>query len=360
MKCDGPGPAKSLLLTVIALALLALAGAGLPGAHAATPASAISDRLGGTQGAVGPIRADAPPAAGHYYAGGQYNGYQHEPTSVQVKLTTPSALPTSGEFYYVLMSIWDSNGSYDQIGFASDGTDWGFTYSWTAPCASIYYFNDNFVALKPGVTYTFRMTILAGILTFYAYDGPVLVTSLTAPTGGDYFVEHGFYFCNNLAYYDYTDYEEIYDVTQTVPSESFFFQANKQNATPVRNWISFDIGAPGGYEVECHLDNVTIANQGFSLQFATGVQSATLAPGAKTTATIVVQELFADGNVTLAVASVSHVKATLSVTYGPPTFDTKLTIHAGAKAAAGTYEIVVTATDSSSNYTYVDFTITVT
>jgi hypothetical protein len=67
-----------------------------------------------------------------WYAGSQCTwNTSRSAQTVGVTLTTPNSAPRSDEFYYVLLSVFDSAGSYDQIGFSNNHGSWGITNSWT-------------------------------------------------------------------------------------------------------------------------------------------------------------------------------------------------------------------------------------
>ena len=60
----------------------------------------------------------------HTYRNAIYVSFQH---------TIPNKNPSTDEFIYVLISCYDTNGSYDQIGFVAnnDSGRWEIVYSWT-------------------------------------------------------------------------------------------------------------------------------------------------------------------------------------------------------------------------------------
>jgi hypothetical protein len=67
----------------------------------------------------------------HWYAGGvrPWWASTENASTINVSITVPSSAPRSDEFYYVILSAWDNNGSYNQIGFADDYGIWGLSYS---------------------------------------------------------------------------------------------------------------------------------------------------------------------------------------------------------------------------------------
>jgi hypothetical protein len=165
------------------------------------------------------------------------------------ELRVPSNNPKSDEFYYVLASIWDNAGSYDQIGFADDFGIWGLTYSWTSgPCTTpTYNYSPDAMDLVLGTTYDFYVIIQGGDTWFEAYVGSTLVWYLNpaAPTGATS-LSVAYSYCG---YYDYTDYIEVWqtDVSGGYPLYMFTFSQNQwYNGS---NWIAatwnvFNAGTP--------------------------------------------------------------------------------------------------------------------
>jgi hypothetical protein len=185
------------------------------------------------------VNSTAKSYGGHWYAGSVYSGTAALTSWVLTEISVPSATsPDSSEFYYVLLSIWDSAGSYDQVGFAGDSGVWGLTYSYTTGSCSnpTYVYNPDALNLVPGQEYLFAITTVSGPGTWIeAYSvsstgGITLVFSLHAPTGAANpgLEQEGFY----CGYYDYTDYEEVYGTTTYTQPEPY--------------------GAPGGFQWYFH------------------------------------------------------------------------------------------------------------
>lgn len=192
-----------------------------------------------------PPPADGPPTYGtHWYAGSVYLGAPGEATIVYASFKVPVSQPRSDEFYYVLLSVWDSAGSYDQIGFADNYGVWGLTYSWTTgtPDNPTYIYTPDAITLIPG-EYTFSISTSDGFTTFSVVTGscdPATMStlpctgghrfwSLVAPTGGNYLRVQAYSF----GYYGYTDYEEIWDThaSHGSPNFNFFFYNNRWGST---------------------------------------------------------------------------------------------------------------------------------
>jgi|GEM_PF-3986863 len=213
----------------------------------------------------------SPSYTSHWYAGAVWaSSNQVTSTKLTTEIKIPSELPPSGDFYYVLVSVFDNGGSYDQLGISADFGVWGLTYSYTSnACAGspTYYYNPGAISLKPGITYTFKMTFISGTLSFEVFQGTNQVWSLSVKTGGTYFVLANSY----CGYYNYTDYEEVYYTTyQPYPSDSsgagfnFMFPVNKYYSSASfhsASWYAFLSGpAPTGVSTTISKQRVTVLN----------------------------------------------------------------------------------------------------
>jgi len=213
--------------------------------------------------AVGGTRNELPPGfSGHYYAGSVFSDWPRTATTLQVSIRVPHDYTDSGDFYYVLLSVWDNNQVYDQIGFSGDHGTWGLTYADLNNCGTGTDYSPNAMTLSRGVVYTFRMTISSGTVTFSAYIGATQIWTLSRYTGGTAFVLDDFYNCNNQNLYDYTDYEEVYFIqAQQEPSWSFFFSGNQADGGAVTTWSTFYVSNPSDILVYLNGADVTIDNE---------------------------------------------------------------------------------------------------
>jgi hypothetical protein len=144
---------------------------------------------------------------------------------VFAETSVPSTLlPDLREFYYVILSIWDSTGSYDQIGFANDYGIWGLAWSFTTgPCTSLTYHYTPFqFPLRPGQEYLFAITTASAPLMYeeaYTVSTTGAFTLIFALSVNNGVTSPGLeqaagYVCSpTVTYYDYTDYEEVYGTT---------------------------------------------------------------------------------------------------------------------------------------------------
>jgi hypothetical protein len=172
-------------------------------------------------------QAYGPDSSYHWYAGGVYEGANQTATIVETQITVPGgAAPKSDQFYYVILSVFDNTGSYDQLGFANNKGFWGLAYSYTTgSCTSLtYHYSSDALKLTPGATYKFVISIAAtGNLYFRAYLNGTLVYGLHYHNGAEYFSLAARY----CGHYDYTVYEEAYMLTAgAVPNHSFTFSSN--------------------------------------------------------------------------------------------------------------------------------------
>jgi len=218
----------------------------------------------------------APTVRSHWYAGGVIS--PKTPTfqakTVSTQLTVPEANISSetNQFYYVLLSVWDNTGSYDQIGIANAFGVWGFTYSFTDYCAENYYFNPDLFALTPGATYTFTMSLSQGELSFLVYQGQSYVGGLSVVNEASTFNVSTVYSCDGGAYYDFTDYEEVYYTQQKTPDFAMAFAGTMANARTAKMLNFTTPGTPGRVHVFVGPGAVTIANVQFELLYADSSQ----------------------------------------------------------------------------------------
>jgi hypothetical protein len=211
----------------------------------------------------------------HWYAGSVYPWWlsSQSATAIYMSIKVPYSAPKSDEFYYVLLSAWDSAGSYDQIGFSDCYGIWGLTYSWTSgpPTNPTYHFSPNAIALSLGVTYVFNITTEGGVTHFVAYQGSNQVWSLDASTGGTYLVLSNSY----SGYFDYTDYEEVWQtsVSGGSPAFDFYFFDNQWISTGgtsnAATWTTWYASAPSNVAVVISGNAVLVDNPSGTVLFET-------------------------------------------------------------------------------------------
>lgn len=357
---------RTILLGAALVAVLVSAGLATAARSGGSPASTASPSTGQALAAPHPQAILAVPAAAgpaiyssHYWAGAYYSGTSRNVTQLATTLHVPDAVPSSKEFYYVLLSVWDTAGSYDQIGFTNDFGSWGFAYSYTSACAGTYYYNPNQATLHRGESYTFSMGLSAsGNLTFRVAQGNSTVASLTRYTGGTGFLVQGTYSCSAGTYYDYTDYEEVYYSVQQMPSFDLEFQANSAGNVSVTAWSSMG-SPPGGGAIHLAGPVVDIQNEGFWLAFA-GTRDSVKVPSGTTglNLSVVVHRAFAGTNVTLSASGGgSAFGFTFSRSSGAPSFSSAIDVAFVAVSPKVTYTITLEATDSGGSFTYLTLQI---
>jgi hypothetical protein len=352
------------LFTILVVAIFLGSGLAAATASATGPAPSASPAAPSHRGpvrAVSPAPIVAPSSHGapvsplsHWYEGGYYNGTTLAPKLAKMTLKIPDAQPASGEFYYVLLSTWDNAGSYDQIGIANDFGTWGWTWSYTSFCAGSYNYTPNQMPLQRGAMYTFTMTIAKGNVTFVVAQGSHVVGTIVGKSGGTQFSMQSFYSCSGVSYYDYTDYEEIYSTTQAMPSFDFAFTKNFVSNGTVTNWSVFG-SPPSGVATSLHLNTVRVENEGFSVGFLLGGKDHATLPAGTTAyfTNITVTGWFLVGNVSLTSSGLPKGMAlSFGSPKGAPTFSTSVKITLSS-VARGTYDLSLTAQDSSARYTYV-------
>jgi len=243
------------------------------------------------------VRADSTNTAGppsrppldpttHWYAGSIYpssNATQNA-TSIYATIRVPNNAPLPDEHYYVFLSAWDSNKSYDQIGFDAINGSWGLVYSWTTldGGGNLHYHPDNLsqyddeMNLSLGTTYTFSITVQFGYTDFSVYQGGTLVWEELASTGGYYLILSNNYYVNsNYGYVpDFQDYEEVW-LTHTAngaPNFDFYFYNQywvSTNGTSyvAKAWVnytwadpSYNAVIPSGVAVVITDDAVVVQN----------------------------------------------------------------------------------------------------
>ncbi len=169
-------------------------------------------------------------------------------------------------YYPFLVSVYDSNSSYDQVGVIAQYGSWAATTSTThVSLGSTIY--DSFVwnGLQPGY-YWFRMEISKGVVTFTVTteNGSVIV-SKTANTGGDSFsISSAFYdMYTGETHEDYTVFEEVYNATGGVPTFNLFCKESYfvSNGTVESSWTAYrSASVPSEPSVSVNDSSVIIRN----------------------------------------------------------------------------------------------------
>ncbi|MEM4778104.1 MAG: hypothetical protein QW062_01500 [Thermoplasmatales archaeon] len=156
----------------------------------------------------------------HVYIGAIYEGQTNYSNAVSATISFGGKNNLQGNVYYVVLSVWDTNRSYDQVGISSLNGSYFSTYSYTyiTKNGSIeYVYDPHWFPIKPGV-HQVSMHIYSGNVTF-TVDG----RSFVAFTGGNHFVISTNELINSVSYSDLTVYEEIYKFSGVLPEISYNF-----------------------------------------------------------------------------------------------------------------------------------------
>ena len=247
-----------------------------------------------------------------------------------VSLNVPPAPPNYGDAYYVLLSVWDTNGNYDQLGLASwycavgeqsgcngvTGTDaWaiidfeGYTNSNCPPGTSATYGPHLFWNyLSVHSTVTLEMNLASSNLNYKVYNGvgtggTLLWSDHTSDNAANFYIEQteSTYSCwSGGNYYSGSIpgtqlYEEVFNINPThsnqqMPPWDFqYYQMydSGSGVIPDSSWTEFSSSAPtnpNGYWADFTQGTngvVRIANEAFWLSWSS--DSASIAPGGTAT-----------------------------------------------------------------------------
>ncbi len=270
--------------------------------------------------------------------------------SVQITIPAANISAETRQFYYVLLSVWDNAGSYDQIGLSNTFGSWGFTYSYTTYCASGYYYDPDYFTLAPGATYTFTMAFSAGTLYYYVYQGETFIGGLSAATGGTAFDVSSFYSCDNLTYYDFTDYEEVYYTHQVAPDFSFLFTGTQVDGKAPSLGKFETPGTPSRVHLTVSRTLTAIDNELFEMLYTGTSSGLVYLPAGTTTYHFSVEAARLFGTSYLSSCPATTTGWSISGWAGTPSpsFTTTETLHLSPSAAPGTYLEYLSAYDSRS------------
>jgi hypothetical protein len=330
------------------------------GARTSDPASAALPRP-----PFGPLDASAGPAyTGHYYSGADYSGSAVAAQNLSFEMTVPQdSAEAGGDFFYVLMSVWDSASSYDQLGFTDSNGTWGLSYSSTGPCASSYNFSADARALTGGATYRFEMGLAAGNLSFSVAPagGSPLWTRQIHDGASAFYVQNN-YTCNGVPQLDFTDYEEVYRTAGPVPPYAFAFVANSVDGRAEDNWSAWsDQNPPAGVIGVPVGSTVTIENVPFYLAAAAELPAEVGSSSLSYAATVTIDQFGTSSLVTLNLSgSVAGATVAIRPASGIPPFTADLTVNVSASTPApATDPIEIEATDTAGGYARLALTVDV-
>lgn len=195
-------------------------------------------------------------------------------SKVKFQMRIPNHVPGYHEFYYVLLSSFDSAGSYDQLGIACYLGEWNIAWCWTERdiwgFVTEYHYShddDNIadrVVLPKYTYYYFTMEISYGYLTYIVDEigGSDFYWSKTVQTGG-YWINLLRWWTMGWLYvmYDgFTLYEEVYRTDTATPGADFKFKKTRYYEYLIGTyWKYFDGWAE--YATGAHPGNVSITIQ---------------------------------------------------------------------------------------------------
>lgn len=180
------------------------------------------------------------PTGSHVYLGAVYSGPAKYTNYVSASVDFKDGSNLKNDVYYVVLSIWDSNNSYDQLGITSYMGKFYSTYSYTQTLNGTikYIFQPRWNLISPG-DHNMSMYVDKGNILF-KFDS----NTFTAQTGGDNFTMETNQKIGNHSFAGFTIYEEIYGFNKTLPGISYNF-SNVQYGTSsypsgyVMDWMPF-------------------------------------------------------------------------------------------------------------------------
>ncbi len=193
----------------------------------------------------------------HYWAGFKYQG-SGSVAWVEADMTIPGSPPdfipgVGSDLYSPMMSIWDNNDAYDQLGYTSNGGQWSVAWSIVGHCYDVvnypyvrgtdYDFGTGTVFLQLSTTYHFLIDITpAGVVTVTVSLQGSTVYTHSKYTGGNAFYL-GTHTCGGSNRSPYTLYEEMesgYEVE--LPEYRFDFLHNSAQGTTLASWSWYTFG----------------------------------------------------------------------------------------------------------------------
>lgn len=204
---------------------------------------------------------------GHYWVGATFSGTSFQSTSIYTTITTPSSGPRYNDYYYELLSAWDTSNNYDQIGISSTycstsmysscqaNDDWSVIYSEGTPsgssgCHLVYNFNPVWFLINVYSDYTFEMTLTGSNLHFqvfggYGITGPLVQSTNLSDSAGHFSVSST-YSCRSVNQYGQQVYEEVYNASSSLatPQWNSGFAYTFAGATQITSWTRYSSPSP--------------------------------------------------------------------------------------------------------------------
>ncbi|HYA58342.1 MAG TPA: hypothetical protein VEH57_07810, partial [Thermoplasmata archaeon] len=312
-----------------------------------------------------------------YWAGVDYAGNATNSTRIQTTIQIPDDFPATGNNtsgYVVLLSVFDNNNSYDQLGFGPDDGAWVVGSSTSVNCTN-YHGANKTANLTRGAWYVFAMSISGGVVQFNVTlngsNTPTFNNSVT--TGGTAFVVQSLYECNSVDAFDFTDYEEVYEpVGGRVPYDFFIGESDANPIGLVTTWTPFATGGPEGIFVATHPGggscppncSVDIENEPYYPYFANGTDSLSVertGSGAALVGNVSVGAFRSDAPVQTAFESLpANWSGSFVGNQTSPPYTNEFTVALPATAPVGSYVIEIEANDTHGTYSRVALAVNVT
>jgi hypothetical protein len=215
--------------------------------------------------------------AEYWIAGGVWNTQTVQAQSIFGSIRVPSASDWGlDEQYYLLISAWDDNGTYVQLGLGGISGAWDIIYSWTTYDQSyVLHYNTIGISnkLTAGSSYIFEITTLNTYTYYYVYlasnpSNPIWTQNQL--TGGHYLWLSNSFPLGPKNYNGYTAQEEAIAMQFDGASPPFSFNIYDQHWTDTNGghylsnyWSPFwskDFPPPAGVGININGDSVFIIN----------------------------------------------------------------------------------------------------
>jgi len=332
--------------------------------HLATPPPRNEIGVDRQLAATNPLLAPHTATGTHWWTGVVYSGSSVTATSLAVTMRVPDDVSGPQDDWFSLLSAFDNNGSYDQIGISDFFGIWGVAINTGQSCTGQYATEDVAHQLDRGESYTFSMSINSGSVLFLVTNSSRSTAwSATERTGGSAFLEETFHWCGGSSYAGgYTLYEEVYSSDQSEPSYPVYFLHNEANGIAQENFTPFNNSAPGSplappVPVAILPGEVVVENEAAGLSWATGGDSVRSEQGLIISSAIRVDPLnLAASNLNF---TTEGVPSGWFVGLRQNGTEMDLTTIVASPSAAGRYVIEVLATDLSGRYTRLALAVTI-
>ncbi len=190
--------------------------------------------------------------------------YLYYAISISVIIKTPPQVPQDDNWYFIGISCWDENSSYDQIGFNSRESH-GNRYS-SIIYSSTYWLNNElkFKCTNDGgflytnTRYRFTMTLNNGVI-YFKIEREVgsswsIVREVAQITGGNRFVVANTFWTCLGPMADFTNWEEALPDSPAPPFD-FKFQETRLDGVAFSWWLNFFAGpVPSGITISYFYD----------------------------------------------------------------------------------------------------------